>query len=340
MKKTRRLIVGISGASGTIYGLRALEALRETDVETHLVMTKSAEITLTYEAGGKVSDVHALADIVHPIGDIGASISSGSFKTIGMLVAPCSIRSLSGIVSGVTDNLLIRAADVVLKERRRLVLLVRETPLHLGHLRSMTAASEMGAVVMPPVPAFYHKPQTIEDIVAQTVGRALDMFEIDAGTVKRWGEPAAEGGIEAPVRRFRARPAEPTPIAEAAPESEPVITAESQITASPDFHPERIWQRELEQWRTERAASRQPMAAAAGEDWDEQRWWRREMAERSDGSAKRERPEPAVAPKSAPSKSDDQRRSAAKATIRTGPKPQPPQSSAIEDDEGFFGRDS
>jgi 4-hydroxy-3-polyprenylbenzoate decarboxylase len=203
MAKTKRLVIGISGASGIVYGVRALEALKGSEIETHLVMTRSAEITLAYEMGLKVAELHALADIVHPIADIGAAISSGSFRTEGMLVAPCSIRSMSEIATGTTDNLLTRAADVVLKERRRLVLMVRETPLHVGHLRTMTAVSEMGAIVMPPVPAFYHKPATIDDIVDQTVGRALDLFGVDPGLVKRWGEPAAAGGVENPVRRFR-----------------------------------------------------------------------------------------------------------------------------------------
>ena len=202
MSKSKRLIVGISGASGIIYGVRVLEALRQGGVETHLVMSRSAEVTLAYEMGMKVADVHALADVVHPIQDIGASIASGSFRTEGMIVAPCSIKSMSEIAAGTTGTLLTRAADVVLKERRRLVLMVRETPLHMGHLRTMANVSEMGAIVMPPVPAFYHKPKTIDDIVNQTVGRALDLFGFDLGIVKRWGEEPAEGD-ERPVRRFR-----------------------------------------------------------------------------------------------------------------------------------------
>jgi len=189
MTEPDRLIVGISGASGVVYGVRVLETLRDTPVETHLVMSKSAEITLAYETDMKVAAVHALADVVHPAADIGAAISSGSFRTRGMIVAPCSVRSLSEIAHGVTSSLLSRAADVVLKERRRLVLLLRETPLHLGHLRTMTQATEMGAVVMPPVPAFYNNPKTVDDVVTQTVGRALDLFDIDTGLVKRWGEP-------------------------------------------------------------------------------------------------------------------------------------------------------
>ena len=185
----KRLIVGISGASGAVYGVTALELLRGLGIETHLVMTRSAQITLAHETRLKVADVAALADVNYKAEDIGAAISSGSFRTMGMLVAPCSIRSLSEIATGVTAGLLTRAADVVLKERRRLVLMVRETPLHLGHLRSMAQATEMGAIVMPPVPAFYAQPETVEDIVKHSVGRALDLFGLDSGTVKRWGEP-------------------------------------------------------------------------------------------------------------------------------------------------------
>jgi flavin prenyltransferase len=189
-----RLIIGISGASGTIYAVRALELLKKLDVETHLVMSRSAQVTLAYETDLKVRDVEALATVVYRNEDIGAAISSGSFKTLGMLVAPCSIRSLSEIACGVTGSLLSRAADVVLKERRRLVLMVRETPNHLGHLRSMMQVTEMGAIVMPPVPAFYTKPKTIDDIVNHSVGRALDLFGLDTGMVKRWGEDVGPGG--------------------------------------------------------------------------------------------------------------------------------------------------
>ena len=185
----RRIIVGISGASGIVYGLRVLEALRETDLETHLVMTRSAQVTLGYELPVKVAALQALASVHHRIDDIGASISSGSFQTLGMIVAPCSIRSLSEIATGVTSNLLTRAADVVLKERRRLVLMVRETPLHLGHLRAMTQVTEMGAIVMPPVPAFYAQPQSVDDIVNHSVGRALDLFGIENSLVRRWYDP-------------------------------------------------------------------------------------------------------------------------------------------------------
>jgi 4-hydroxy-3-polyprenylbenzoate decarboxylase len=186
--KRKRLIVGISGASGVIYGVRVLAALKAAGVETHLIMTRSAQITLAHETALKVTDVFAMADAVYKAEDIAAPVSSGSFRTDGMIVAPCSIRSLSEIATGVTSSLLTRAADVVLKERRRLVLLVRETPLHTGHLRSMVAVSEIGAVVMPPVPAFYTQPASVEDIVDQTAGRALDQFEIECGFVRRWGE--------------------------------------------------------------------------------------------------------------------------------------------------------
>lgn len=180
------LIVGISGASGAIYGLRLLKALRDAHVPAHLVISKSAAVTLKEEAGLSVGVVRELAAETYANGDIGAAISSGSFKTRGMVIAPCSIRTLSDIAYGTTDSLMSRAADVVLKERRRLVLVVRETPLHAGHLKSMLAATENGAIIMPPVPAFYHRPKTVEDIVDQTVGRCLDLFDIDSGLVKRW----------------------------------------------------------------------------------------------------------------------------------------------------------
>ena len=184
----RRLIVGISGASGVIYGVRMLQALRQAGVETHLVMSRSAQVTVAYETDMKVADVAALAHTTYAQADIGAAISSGSFRTMGMIVAPCSMRSLGEIATSVSSSLLTRAADVVLKERRRLVLMVRETPLHLGHLRAMVAATEMGAVVYPPVPAFYAKPKTLDDMVDQSVGRALDLFDIDTGAVHRWRE--------------------------------------------------------------------------------------------------------------------------------------------------------
>ena len=176
----KRLIVGISGASGAIYGVRLLQVLRDVaGVETHLVMSQAARQTLSLETDLSLRDVQALADVVHDARDIAASISSGSFKTAGMVILPCSIKTLSGIVNSYTDTLVTRAADVLLKERRPLVLCVRETPLHLGHLRLMTQAAELGAVIMPPVPAFYHRPQTLDDVINQTVNRVLDQFDID-----------------------------------------------------------------------------------------------------------------------------------------------------------------
>jgi flavin prenyltransferase len=196
-----RLIVGITGASGAAYGVAALKALRAAGIETHLVISKSGQITASHELAMSLAEVTALADVVYRIGDVAAAISSGSFQTIGMLVAPCSIRTLSEIASGVTSSLLTRAADVVLKERRRLVLMVRETPLHLGHLRSMTAVTEMGAIVMPPVPAFYTRPATVDDIVHHSVGRALDLFGIANELVSRWGETIGVGVESAAASR-------------------------------------------------------------------------------------------------------------------------------------------
>jgi 4-hydroxy-3-polyprenylbenzoate decarboxylase len=190
----RRLIVGISGASGTIYGVRLLEALRGGGIETHLVVTRSAAVTLAYETTLKLRDVEALADVVHPNEDIGAAISSGSFRTMGMIVAPCSIRSLAEIAYGNTTGLLTRAADVVLKERRRLVLMVREAPLHVGHLRAMTQAAEAGAIILPPMPAMYALPKSVDDIINHSIGRALDLFDIDNDLVKRWGEKGSARG--------------------------------------------------------------------------------------------------------------------------------------------------
>jgi 4-hydroxy-3-polyprenylbenzoate decarboxylase len=184
--KLRRIVIGISGASGAIYGVRLLELLKDTDIETHLVISRAAQITIAHEIGRKISEIAALADAHYGSEDIAAAISSGSFKTLGMIVAPCSMRSLGEISTGVTTSLLTRAADVVLKERRRLVLLARETPLHLGHLKSMVAVTEMGAIISPPVPAFYSRPKTLEDIIDHTLGRAMDLFDIDLGIVKRW----------------------------------------------------------------------------------------------------------------------------------------------------------
>jgi 4-hydroxy-3-polyprenylbenzoate decarboxylase len=185
-----RLIVGISGASGSIYGIRLLSMLRQIDVETHLVMSNSAQVTLGHESDLSADDLRAMADFSYSQADIGATIASGSFRTLGMVVAPCSIRTLSEIATGVTSTLLTRAADVVLKERRRLVLMVRETPLHLGHIRSMAAVTEAGAIVYPPVPAFYAKPASLEAMVDQTLGRVLDLFGLESGAVRRW-DPGA-----------------------------------------------------------------------------------------------------------------------------------------------------
>ena len=185
----KRLIIGISGASGAIYGVRLLQVLRDVaDVETHLVMSQAARQTLALETDYALRDVQALADVVHDARDIAASISSGSFKSTGMVILPCSVKTLSGIVHSYTDGLLTRAADVVLKERRPLVLCVRETPFHLGHLRLMVQAAEMGAIIMPPVPAFYHRPQTLDEVINQTVNRVLDQFDISlsADLFTRW----------------------------------------------------------------------------------------------------------------------------------------------------------
>jgi 4-hydroxy-3-polyprenylbenzoate decarboxylase len=182
-----RLIVGISGASGVAYGVRALDALRELGVESHLVVTRAALLTLSQETDLSADDLMARADVVEPVRHVGASIASGSFRTMGMIIAPCSVRTMSEIATGVTSTLLTRAADVVLKERRPLVLMVRETPLHLGHLRTMTALTEMGAVIAPPLPAFYARPASIEEMVDQSVGRALDLFGLDWSGVRRWG---------------------------------------------------------------------------------------------------------------------------------------------------------
>jgi 4-hydroxy-3-polyprenylbenzoate decarboxylase len=183
---TKRIIVGISGASGIVYGMRALQLLRDCSVQTHLVMSKSAKLTLHHELDMSIADLESLASEVHAVKNVGASIASGSFPTAGMLIAPCSVRTMSEIATGVTSTLLTRAADVVLKERRRLVLMVRETPLHTGHLRTMTQLSEMGAVIAPPVPAFYMRPESLDDVVTQTVGRALDLFDLEHDQVKRW----------------------------------------------------------------------------------------------------------------------------------------------------------
>ena len=185
IKPDQRLIVAISGASGAIYGIRMLQAIRHAGVESHLIVSKAAALSLGAETDMTLAEVHALADVVHKPADIGATIASGSFRTMGMAIAPCSIKSLSEIATGVTTSLISRAADVCLKERRRLVLMVRESPLHLGHLRTMAAVTEMGAIVAPPMPAFYTRPATVDDIVNQSVARVLDLFDIGAD-MQRW----------------------------------------------------------------------------------------------------------------------------------------------------------
>jgi len=182
-----RLVVGVSGASGAVYGLRVLDACRELGVESHVVVSRAAALTLADETGLSLSAAQTRADVVHKVSDVGAAIASGSFPTLGMIVAPCSVRTMSEIATGVTSSLLTRAADVTLKERRPLVLMVRESPLHLGHLRSLVRLAEMGAVIAPPMPAFYAKPGTLEEMVDQSVGRALDLFGLSWKPVKRWG---------------------------------------------------------------------------------------------------------------------------------------------------------
>lgn len=185
----RRLIVGMSGATGSIFGIRILQVLAPMpDIETHLVMSKAAKMTLQVETPHSVKEVEEMADVAHDINNVGASIASGSFRTAGMVIAPCSMKSMGGIVLSVGGDLLVRAADVVLKERRKLVLVARETPLHLGHLESMAALTRMGAVVFPPVPAFYHRPKTLDDVIDQTVARILDQFEVETDMFKRWNE--------------------------------------------------------------------------------------------------------------------------------------------------------
>jgi len=190
--EAERLVIGLTGASGVVYGIRALEALRDLGIESHLVMTKPAEMTIGYETRLSPKQVAAKADYSYAVTDIAAPIASGSFRTTGMIVAPCSVRTMSEIATGVTTSLLTRAADVVLKERRLLVLMVRETPLHLGHLRTMTQLAEMGAVIMPPVPSFYTAPKTMQDLIDQMVGRTLDLFGHEWPDVKRWGETIAK----------------------------------------------------------------------------------------------------------------------------------------------------
>ena len=183
-----RLVVGVSGASGAAYGLRVLEACAELGVETHLVASRAAGLTLKQETGLSLADLASKATVTHRLGDVGASIASGSFRTLGMIVAPCSVRTASEIATGVTSSLLTRAADVTLKERRPLVLMVRETPLHLGHLRTLVRLAEMGAIIAPPLPAFYTKPTSIAEMIDQSVGRCLDLFGLSWDAVRRWGE--------------------------------------------------------------------------------------------------------------------------------------------------------
>jgi len=191
--KTQRLIVGVSGASGIVYGIRALQILRELNIETHLVASKAAEMTLNYETDSTIAAFRSEADHVYKMPDVGAPIASGSFRTLGMLIAPCSVRTMSEIATGVTSSLLTRAADVVLKERRRLVLMVRETPYHLGHIRTMEKLTEMGAIICPPLPAFYTNPKSMEDLIDQSVGRSLDLFGLDWQETRRWGEDLEKG---------------------------------------------------------------------------------------------------------------------------------------------------
>lgn len=183
----KRLIIGMSGSTGIIYGIRMLEILKQIDdIESHLVMTTTAKMNVAIETDVTVKDIEALADVVHSDKDLAASISSGSFKTAGMVVVPCAMKTLSGIVHSYSDSLVVRAADVILKEHRRLVIVPRETPLHLGHTKLLYEAAQLGAIIAPPMPAFYNDPKTIDDIVNHTVGRVFDLFEIDAGIVKRW----------------------------------------------------------------------------------------------------------------------------------------------------------
>lgn len=186
MSSTQRLIVGISGASGIIYGIRLLEVLKKLSIETHLVITKAGQLTRAYETDLSAAALKTLADVYHPHTNLAASIASGSFKTMGMIIAPCSMNTLGEIANGISSSLLTRAADVVLKERRTLVVLPREAPLHLGHLNNMVSLTQMGGIIYPPVPAFYTKPETIEDLIDETIGRVLDLFHLESGLVKRW----------------------------------------------------------------------------------------------------------------------------------------------------------
>jgi 4-hydroxy-3-polyprenylbenzoate decarboxylase len=185
---SKRIVIGISGASGVTYGVRMLDVLRETDFETHLIISNAGRLNIEIETSRKPAEVEAMADVVYDHKDMAASLASGSFLTEGMVVVPCTIKSLSGIANSYNENLLVRTADVTLKEKRKLVLVVRETPLHVGHLRLMTLAAEMGAHILPPVPSFYHQPETIEDIIDQTIGKVFDYMGIEHDLFKRWGE--------------------------------------------------------------------------------------------------------------------------------------------------------
>ncbi len=207
MNNKRKLIIGISGATGAIYGVRMLQILSKIeDIETHLVLSKAGKMTIQVETPYSVKDVEALADVVHDINNVGASISSGSFRTQGMVIAPCSMKSMGAIAHSLGADLLVRAADVVLKERKKLVLVVRETPLHLGHLEAMASLARIGAVIFPPVPAFYHRPKTLDDVINQTVARILDQFDLDVSLFHRWDD---EGMTRHPDAK------KPTPIAAA-----------------------------------------------------------------------------------------------------------------------------
>jgi 4-hydroxy-3-polyprenylbenzoate decarboxylase len=214
LSSKRRLIVGISGATGAIYGVRILDVLsRIKDVETHLVLTRAGKMTIQVETPYSVKDVESMANFVHDINNVGASISSGSFRTEGMVVAPCSMKSMGGIAHSVGGDLLVRAADVILKERKRLVLVVRETPLHLGHLENMVVLTRMGAMIFPPVPAFYHRPKTLDDVINQTVTRILDQFDIDVTLFERWSDEGMNRHPDA---------ASPTAVASARPNKQAI----------------------------------------------------------------------------------------------------------------------
>ncbi|HZD57805.1 MAG TPA: UbiX family flavin prenyltransferase [Anaerolineales bacterium] len=211
----KRLIVGMSGATGAIYGIRLLEVLKGTaDVETHLIISSATGQTILQETGYNLKQVESLADVTYRFRDMGAALSSGSFKTMGMVIIPCSMKTLSGVANSYSDNLLLRGADVVLKDRRKLVLVTRETPLHLGHLKLMVQVTEMGGIIMPPMPAFYHRPKTLDDIINQTVNRVLDMFEIDLGydLFERWQGMTHASGVELPIQQTS--PKEPAEVAE------------------------------------------------------------------------------------------------------------------------------